>query len=282
MDYWFIINDNSIDLRTDSKFIAALDAAELTVKKIIDTYPAPYRLMVSGGVDSQAMLYAWKLFGKEYIPTSITYNGTLNRHDLITLHEFSKKENIKIDYIDFDLLDFYQTNFLTIVEKYKCTSPQFAAHLGMTESLNGTCIFSGDRLLPNLAVISSANLCIVRASKIRSIVPYFFMHTPELAYSSLFEKYSVKRQTDVTKYFYEEKVNSYLKSGFPIIAQEIKYTGFEKVKEYFDTHYSHLLTPKIKLKYASKASQRTYDLLLRYPYEDKFGVIPYKYILNEL
>lgn len=282
MDLWFKINKDIIDLRTQNKLVSTLEAAKLTVESIMNYYPPPYRLMLSGGVDSQAMLYAWKLFGRDYIPTSIKYNDSLNDHDLITLYQFSDKENIPIEYINFDLLDFYQTGFHEIVEKYKCVSPHFAAHLGMTENLNGTCIFGGDRLAAKSAAIFTGNLCLYHASKDRPIVPYFFMHTPELAYSSIIEKYPSKKYIDTNKYLYEQKVNTLVQSGFPVIGQETKYTGFEKVKEYYDIHYSHLVTPKAKLKYAGKPSTRTFDLLLRYPYEYKFGVTTYKYILNEI
>ena len=41
-------------------------AAKLAIESIIDSYPSPYNLMVSGGVDSQAMLYLWNKFGKNF------------------------------------------------------------------------------------------------------------------------------------------------------------------------------------------------------------------------
>jgi hypothetical protein len=182
------------------------------------------------------------------------------------------------------LLQFYIDDYDNICNKYKCCSPHFGAHLGMTEHLSGTCIFSGDCLGKNDANIRYNNICLYEATKYRSVVPYFFLHTPEIAYSKI---YVTKHKNVILDYsnrqqLYQEKVNVLLNENIPVIAQPQKYTGFEKVKEYYDEHYGHLITPKLLLRYANKPSKRVYDLLLRYPYEDKFGTPTYRYIINKI
>ena len=280
---WFRIDGLTIDLSTDIKYLTTLDAAELTVKSIMRDFPPPYRIMVSGGIDSQTMLYAWKLFGKDYIPTSIEYSNGFNDHDLITLKAFAQQESIEIEYVNFDILDFFKDRFFYIVEKYHCCSPQFAAHIGMSEPLDGTCVFSGDRLDENVCHITSKNICMLEAAQDRPIVPYFFMHTPEISYSLLYEHGNLTTGIEQeTFYDYERKVLSYTKSGIPVIAQPTKYTGFEKVREYYDNNFAHLRTPKLKLTYFKQYPRHCmFDLLLRYPYQKRF-MKHFKYIINGL
>lgn len=278
---WYKIHNDVVDFTYNCNYLKTLAAAEVTVKTIMDNYPKPYRIMVSGGVDSQAMLYAWKLFGKDYIPTCIVYNYRLNEDDFFVLDEFSKKQDVSIEYIDFDLLKFYKSRFYELIEKYESISPHFISHLGMTENLSGTIIYSGDRLNSNAGNISKANLCLYKASLERPIIPYFFLHTPELAYSEMYENII---EGNFIASDYEKKVSAYQNSGFPIIKQLKKYTGFERVKDYFENHLSHLVNPRLKLVYGNKkkSSLKVYDLVLRYPYEDQYGVEKFKYILNDL
>lgn len=281
MTPWYsVLNDNTIDFRIDFNPTYGLEAAKITIEQIMKNYPPPYNLMVSGGVDSQAMLYAWKLFGKDYIPTSVIYNKGLNKHDLETLAIFANRERIEVTYIDFDLLVFYNTDYPAVCEKYRCVSPHFGAHLGMTEHLPGTVIFSGDRLSDGAAAIGRNNICILEASKTRSIVPYFFMHTPEIAYSAFYNNYKLVSKHQSVKESYLLKCKLWHSSGFPIIPQNAKYTGFEKVKNYYDARYGCLVTNKMKLKFSHRASIRAYDMLLRYPYEDKFGNEDFVYLFN--
>jgi hypothetical protein len=235
--------------------------------------------MVSGGIDSQAMLYSWKLFGRDFIPTSVIYDHDMNLHDLETLSEFAKQENLEINYVNFDLLQFYEKRYHELCERYQCISPHFGAHLGMTEALSGTVIFSGDRLGKFTAVLAKNNMCLVEASKERNIVPFFFMHTPELAYSMIYEM-NIGHIRNTAAPGYISKVNEWQSSRFPIIPQVKKYTGFEKIKEHYDEQYGHLVTTKLKLMYSTKTSKRAYDLLLRYPYELKFGNPIYNYYIN--
>jgi hypothetical protein len=282
---WYKFYGDTIDFSTDANLVNILDAAKITIEHIIKNYPPPYHIMVSGGIDSQSMLYAWKLFGKNYIPTSVIYNDYLNEHDLVTLDTFSQEQNIPIEYLKFDLLKFYETEYDNICEKYKCRSPHFGAHLGMTEHLPGTCIFSGDCLSKYTANIRYNNICMYESTKYRSVVPYFFMHSPEIAYSKSFvAKIHKRKKLDYPdmQQLYQEKASLMIDEGFPIVPQQAKYTGFEKVKDLYDEEYQHLITPKTRLKYAHKMSKRTYDILLRYPYEDKYGTPNFRYITNEI
>jgi hypothetical protein len=282
---WFKISGTEIDFRATCDFVSSIDAAEITVKQIIANYPPPYRLMVSGGVDSQAMLWAWKQFGRDFIPTSVVYNDQFNEYDLAALKEFALRENIEIEYIDFNLFDFYESRFPYIADKFQCTSPQFATHLGFAENLDGTKIFSGDRLLKHRAIVNHANICLYRASQEWSIVPYFFLETPELAYSMIFDLKNDPLKGSRPADMYEEKVKIWQDTGFPVIAQEQKFNGFEKIKEHYQQNRRDVLTPKLRIKFKSVQKLLepvVYDVLFRHPYEEKFGTPEYTQLITTI
>lgn len=278
---WFTVKHHTIDFTIDVNYTNLVDALEITVKNIMKNYKPPYRLMVTGGVDSQTVLLAWKWFGKDYIPTSVRYNLNLNHHDLETLSLFSSRENLDIEYIDFDLLEFYQSKYFELADIYKITSPHFGAHLGMTENLDGTIIFSGDRLTGVRAVIGYNNICLYNASLIRPIVPYFLLHTPEVAYSKIFRISQNLSESFLNLSEYDKKVRTLQLENMPVIPQLTKYTGFERVKEFYD-QYINNVPIKTKLQYSHKPSKRAYDLLLRYPLEKKYGSTNFKFKLNKL
>lgn len=283
---WYKIDHqkNIIDFRIENQYIEVEEALKKTIEIIVNNYPPPYRLMVSGGIDSQAMIYSWIKYGKNFIPTSVVYTNNLNDYDLESLRAFSNQQKLDVEYVNFNLLDFYQTTYNQIAEKYRCISPHFGAHLGMIENLNGTCIFSGDMGFDGGIGLFPANMCVLRASFVRPIVPYFFFHTPELAYAGAYtlKKQGIKPRKNTPDTVYENKSFFYKKLGFPIIPQVKKFTGFEKVKEYYDEYFTHLITTNIRLKYASKESNRTYDLLLRYPYEEKYQEKKFTYLINKI
>jgi len=277
MPFWYKIDKNIIDFRSQLPVkIKPLEAAELTVQSILNNYPPPYHLMISGGVDSQAMLHSWVKFGSDFIPTSVIYNN-FNFHDIDNIKLFYKNY---VQYINFDLLTFLELEYDTYSAKYRCSSPCISAYIKMIENLQGTIIFSGDPFIENKPRLTDAILGLYRASMDKkNLIPYFFLHTPELMYSftnqGLFDKKEYIMLND-----YEKKIYNYRINGFPIFPQQNKYSGFEKVKDFYDSNFRDLIAPKNRLKYANKPSKRTFDLLYRYPYEEKYNDMDLTFLLN--
>lgn len=280
-DNWYDVGDYYIDFRCEHyQRLSSLDAAKYTVQHILDNYPPPYYLMVSGGVDSQAMLWSWAQHGRDYIPTPVTYvtyNQTLNAEDLETLWDFTERENISVNPQDFDILDFYFSDrYLNIVEQFQCASPQIGVYIGMTQHLPGTVVFSGSLSFIKSIAFDHVQRSLVRYSQTRSVVPFFFWHTPELLYSA--HKTSVTHLTSDD----QSKALCYESCGFPVISQRKDInplTGFNGVKEYFDRNYSNQITPKHKLSVAGP-SRRAHDLLLRYPHVSRIGHPQYQQYWN--
>lgn len=280
---WYKIRDTTADFRTKLTDISGIVAAEAAVNFIQNNYPAPYHIMVSGGVDSQAMLYAWKLFGRDYIPTSVIYENDFNVHDLEEIKKFGIQHRIPINFIRFDLLDFYENNYWTLSEKFKSSSPQFAVHIAMTEKLNGTVIFAGNFLHYNGMAYSSIIHSLTLYAESRPCVPFFLSSHPDLAYTKLLYEQENNNENHFDTSDYQAKVKMYQDTGFPVIPQSEKFSGFEKIKDYFDVHYTHKVTLADKLTYCQRYRQtkRVYDILLRYPLEKKYGLVSYKNLVNE-
>lgn len=281
---WVTVDQNKLNFFVNNlNRLKVYDAAKLTIESIMDEYPPPYNLMVSGGIDSQAMLYLWNKFGYNFIPTSVIYNSNLNLYDVMDLNNLNVQYNFKIKYINFDILSFYEKEVHDYALKYKCSSPCINAHIKMSENLQGTVIFSGDFIAAQKPVLSNAILGLYRASLQReNLIPYFFLHTPELAYSMQKPITSESDCNDVEHVGYDFKIENYKNNHLPITPQKQKSTGFEKIKDIYDEKYYHLVPPLNRLRFAKKPSKRTFDLLLRYPYEIMFGAQPLQFLINKL
>lgn len=281
--HWAKFNDGCWDFRVENlNRLSVYESAELTINSIIDNYPPPYNLMVSGGIDSQAMLFLWNKFGKNFVPVSFTYNTDLNLYDILTLEQIKYPFNFDIKIVDFDILSFLQHEVNEYALRYRCSSPCINAHIKMSEYLKGTVIFAGDFIGEKFPLLSNAILGLYRASLCNpNIIPYFFLHTPELGYSlqrSLDKTLSLSRNSN--DYDYQTKVEIYIKNGLMVSPQDNKTTGFEKIKDYYDEKYYNLVPKKDRIRFAAKHSKRTFDLLLRYPYELLFDKEPLKFKIN--
>lgn len=261
--------------------LSTLESAEIAINYILETYPKPYHIMVSGGIDSQAMMYAWKLFGKNFIPTYVTYNINLNNHDLITLFEFSKNHKIDLNTYDFDVFGFYNSEYKEYVYKYRCPSPHLTVYLAMTKDLPGTVILTGN-FLGNPSSIPFNQIGLHNGASTRVMIPFFFWSHPNLAYSSIINRKKNNYFETTRTLLYDYRVKEYIQMGFPVISQgTTKYTGFEQIKEIYNEKYKPANPALTKLKYyATRRNYIPYEEMLRYPYEQEIGFINYKGILN--
>jgi len=240
-----------------------LDISKRVIFTITESYPSPYNLFVSGGVDSQTMLWCWLNSGKSfnvYCARLVDSKGNIyNEHDYATLKLFAQRYDIKINYLDFDIFDFLENRLKHYAEEYMCTSPQITAHMAISDSINdGTNLFSGNFQPGGLYTCTVWGL--YRYSLVRNnFIPFFLMHDAELAGAL------VQYDTDksfYTKYNYTRKTKLLNLAGVPIIPQEEKYTGFEKIKDYCDINYTVSFNDRIQ--HAIEPSKRNFDILFRY------------------
>lgn len=248
----------------------ALDA----VKKITESYPGPYSLMGSGGIDSQAMIYAWEVSGVPYTIYHYTYDD-LNLIDTEAMTKFVRKIGIesKIVYSNFKVIDFLESEDLgNLAQQIDCVSPQILTHCKLIDQTPGTVILSGNFLNGRVAHMNYSHYGLQRyTDRLRqNTVPFFFMYTPELAYS-FFKIGSNIKLDNKPEYMiadYYIRYQTYLHANFKIYPQVNKKTGFEKIKELYD---SKKIDPKLKLKYGTESSQRPFDYLFRYKLYERTG-----------
>jgi hypothetical protein len=269
------------------QFITAIDAALKTVDYICENYPSPYNLCVSGGVDSQAMLYAWHISNKPFQVYSCIYNDDMNLYDLETLSIFSKKYDILINYINLDLLDFLEKEHEFYVKKYSCGSPHITTYMKIADMIeDGTVLFSGNFLSKKHSKLMPLNLMGLYHYAVlsgKSCVPFFLCETKELAYGF------IENEADFVN-GYTKKVSRYQQNGFPVIPQslyinadlkiasESGQTGFEKVKEFFDDVDNCVKKPTVQdrfLRTTAQKSKRNFDLLYRNKFETMFALDKY-------
>jgi len=245
--------------------LTAIDASHFTIDHITKTCPPPYTLMCSGGVDSQAMLYAWHTSGHKFDVMSVRYKSLgqfFNEHDLPCLSLMSKKFNIPVNYFDLDIIHLLENELPLLVKINDCASPHICTYIKFINAVqSGTAIFSGNFLTHiKESVVDYTLLGTHRHSLINNrvkVIPNFFTFTPELAYSFVRGYKTINNST---------KDNTYLNNGFDIFIPEKKFTGFEKIKEYYDS-FEDRVDNITRLTFISKASSRVFDLLFRYPYE---------------
>ena len=241
--------------------------------------------MCSGGIDSQAMLWAWYKSNVPFKVVTFRYvddNGDVyNSHDIDYIFEFAKLLNVEVEVKDFAPFPFFETEMVTYAKKYWCDSPQITLHMKLSEMITeGTVIFSGSFEMTEKLNYTILGLQRYAIKTSRPIIPFFFKYNQEIGAAL----YSTPKQ--VEKYFYDEavrlsdngkiqihyllKVRLFHYHGFPIIPQPKKYSGFEKIKDYYDK-IPKLVSTLERIKYADKPSKRVFDIVFRYRLADTIG-----------
>lgn len=243
-----------------------LDITIDAIKRITEKYPPPYNLFVSGGVDSQAMVWAWLQYGVPFNVISFQYvdnaGVVINDADLRNMTVFAQTYGITVDYRQLNIFEFLDTDLEEYVTTYQCTSPQICAHMKMADLINdGTMIYSGNFISKDCIPLNYTIWGLARFAQQSnlSVIPFFFMHDPELATAFM----PISHLSPTANQAYIDKCEVYQRSGFPVIPQGNKMTGFEGVKEYYD-RFPKSVAVATRLRYASQPSKRVFDLLYRY------------------
>lgn len=255
----------------------ALYEAENAIRSICDVHDGPYTLLVSGGVDSQAMIYAWRKSG---IPFSVVhYSYGDNIEDGMTLEAFCISWGIEYQIKSFDVESFITSDeYKQMAIKYDCASPHILTYMKLASFHNETVIMGGNYLSH---FSTSLNWTILGLDRYRQItkpnfIPFFLCSSPGLAYA--FYKSEIDLQRRYKDHVpialgretgYYTKVKAYEFAGIPVIKQSKKLTGFEAIKERYDLAKVDRLT---KMKWSNMPSKRPFDVIFRY---GLFDILPY-------
>jgi len=153
--------------------------------------------------------------------------------------------------LNINVIEYLTREHYEQAEKYHCTSPHFSTHYKMFDMLRdmgytGICC-GGQAFAKDETVwgpcLSAAQINYLEYSRINQypVVGNFLGYEPKLCWSiAILTPSEFKWQVsatdsleDATQKRYLAKVEGYRRHGFDIIPQESKFTGFEKVKEYF-------------------------------------------------
>lgn len=232
--------------------------------RIYMDYPGPLTLLVSGGVDSQAMAYAFKTAGIPFRAVTVRYNNGINDYDFKPSLGFYRRHDIAVETLGLDLLAFHYDEMWSFAERYQNHSPHFLTHLKLASMITeGTVVSAGciiNRSAPSIGRMDYSAFGFERYSRIagQPMVGYFFTYDPHLVYETL----RIIPKWTSNDFYYETKCQLYWDAGFPVYPQSQKLHGFERLKEFFDTHH---VGRSDRLRYKGRKSQRPYDLLFRYP-----------------
>jgi hypothetical protein len=249
------------------------------ISRIVDAYPPPYTLMCSGGVDSQAMVLAWKLSGFPFNIVCARYNGGMNDPDLSELWSLAVREELDIEVMDLDLLSFHEHHLREWATRYTCHSPHIISHMFIASQIKrGTVISSGTFVTSGGGLFGAMNYSIFGLDRYsersgQPMVPYFFNHDRELmpVFDRIARDAGIETVGDISEDYYTRKCQIFQEAGLNVIPQSHKMHGFEKIKEHCD---SYAVESKSRFRYRTKVSDRPYDLLYRYPLED---AVPYSH-----
>jgi hypothetical protein len=214
-------------------------------------------LCFSGGVDSQAMIQCWLEADLKFDVIIGIFNDGLNRQDSDHAKLFCEKYNIPYKTLNIDIVSFLNRNNMAVSDKYRSISPHFNTHYYIVELLaeqeySGTCFGGIPPFKQHGTYGSTFTGAPMHFLKIQSDLPIplqgsFLSFSPELtwAITLMCEELMLdsinaddlnvtwEDRQMLTQMKYNQKVDSFIRTGFHIIPQEAKYTGFELVKDYY-------------------------------------------------
>lgn len=222
----------------------------------------PIQICISGGIDSEATAEAFLAEGIPFQTITMRFNDGWNDFDIAPAIEFCKLHNLDQKFYDLDIIRFLETDlYLEYAHKYNCNSYQLCAHLWLLDQLEGIPVLGGQQFLPIFKLINGKieasaagqidllkviglsghrHMSYYRYAKKnnRFLVSEFMQYTPELVMAFLrlpmYQEF-ISRGTDLenVNLTYTQKCLWYEQAGFKAKAKQAKFTGFEKLQNYY-------------------------------------------------
>lgn len=230
-----------------------LEYRKIAVNNLCELLGENPALCISGGVDSQAMLHSFLVAKRKFTPYIFVFENDLNKFEIELARQYCKIHCVELQEIPFKVLTFLTRKNYEIGLQYNSTSPHFNTHYEFCNILKekghtGVC-FGGMtpyrsrgnwgnnfvRNVFNYINYSEINQFYVQGS--------FLSYYPELAWAIAI--LTPMTDLDLTAdskeglfnqrshaIRYANKIMGYHKANLDVIESK-KYSGFEKVKEYF-------------------------------------------------
>jgi len=203
-------------------------------------------LCFSGGIDSQAMIQCWKEANLNFDVATLVFNDGLNTHDVDHARLYCQKYNLSLIELDLNIPTFLVRESAEVADLYQCSSPHFITHYKMFDMLielgytgiccGGQAFAKGKDEWGPAPSAAQANYIEFARKREFPVMGNFLGHTPELCWAVAIltpehcRKWSIapnESSKEIHRDRYETKIEGYRRSGFDIIPQAEKYTGFE-------------------------------------------------------
>lgn len=277
----------NLKINLDTEFFRNLRFDDASLKKYridsavhcAETLGRKPALCFSGGIDSQALVQCFNEANIDIDIFTLKFKNDLNSHDIHDAKKYAEEKNIRINFIELDILNFLSRENLEYGEKYLSLSPHFNTHYKLCDMLikegyTGFVFGGNSPMLTNNLTDWDCNysgnllnyINYTRASKVMCQGNFLGFY-PNLAWSIAlltdgqeFEQSGMQLTAEERNFHerirYTNKITGYKKAGFDLIPQEKKYTGFELVKEYLEKKHG---------------DGWAFERLYRFPLENKFG-----------
>jgi len=244
-------------------------------------------LCFSGGIDSQAMLLSFLEAGIDCEVFLMRFNKDFNSMDTDHAMLFAKQHGIELKIFDIDIVRYLTFDLYNDADLYQCSSPQFLTHYKLYDHIREygcTGIAAAGNVFSKFidgwgAAPSATQYNYIKYSEVHNfpVIGSFLLHDPKVCWSHglvtpMADVSSVTGPNSETHYLtayqirYLSKVAGYHNAGLEVIPQETKYTGFEKLKDFFAQKFSN---------------GWAFENQFRHPLEKKYGKAASKLILTE-
>ena len=276
----------SLELTPESFKRYRIDAARQLAKSL-GNKPT---LAISGGVDSQAMLQSFIEAGIDVNVSTLVFDRDLNGHDVEFAQRCANRFNLNLNIVELPVLQFLQHRLPEYTERYQCSSPQFACHNWFFEQLIAqgyTGIVAGGSAWTPAGntwywANTSARHSWLTFSQVNSVPVQgnFLASTWQMAlalgccytnpgeeikeFSNSADEFGEYSRIKIEER-YVDKLEAFKRFGFNVMPQANKFTGFERLKEYF---------------IQSSGDYWIFEKRFRWPYEKKWPNLQGRLILE--
>jgi hypothetical protein len=202
---------------------------------------------LSGGIDSQAVVSIWKEQNFPFTAVTFDFGNNFNQKELFDALSFADFLKIPIKVIKLDVMRFLLRDLDKFSQRYQIASPQFCIHAYFLETIQSLgytgAVFGGNGFTVVDDVIKfqltrAQLLDLENYSQISGfpVIPSFLSFDRDLCLDLLLSTDSINSNDNtIHKARYQSKIKCYRSLDLKIIPQSNKKTGFEELKEYYNS-----------------------------------------------
>ena len=242
--------------------------AVMSAAKVVGDNPV---ICLSGGIDSQALLHIWHEQKIPYTAVTFDFSNGFNSKELSEAQQYADSLDIPLKVIKLDVMRFLSRDLKEFAKEYNILSPQFAVHAYFLETIRKLgytgAVFGGNGFSPlpdslSFRVTETQLLDLEKYSEKSNfpVIPSFLNFDKDLCIAlalvtppvdkyddawSLDPATKIKFDPTIRSLIpnieiaeddrYNSKAQSYKSLGCKIIPQDTKKTGFEQIKDYYNS-----------------------------------------------